>query len=81
MKKKLLIIIPIVVAILVFVGLYIYLNYQDDKTNLTVLEKKWIASNSGTKYDFEIANNIPVFSMDGNGVIFDFIRISKLILI
>ena len=39
MKKKLIIIIPIVIALLVFVGLYTFLNYTDDKTNLTVLEK------------------------------------------
>lgn len=73
MKKKLLIIIPIVVALLVFVGLYGYLNYEDEKTNLTIVEKKWISSNSGTKFDFEIVNNVPVYSMDGTGVIFDFI--------
>jgi len=74
MKKKLIIIIPIVVALLVFIGLYAYTNYKDEKTNLTVVEKKWIESNSGTKFDFEITNNIPVYSLDGTGVIFDFIE-------
>lgn len=74
MKKKLIIIIPIIVALLVFTGLYGYLNYKDDKTNLTVKEKKWIEDNNGTKFDFEIANNIPVYSMNGTGVIFEFIN-------
>lgn len=74
MKKKLIIIIPIIVALSVFIGLYWYLNYRDDKTNLTVTDKKWIANNSETKFDFEITNNIPVFSMDGSGVIFEFIN-------
>ncbi len=73
MKKKLIIIIPIVIALLVFVGLYTFLNYTDDKTNLTVLEKRWITNNSGTKYDLEIVNDVPIFSMAGTGVIFDFI--------
>ena len=74
MKKKLIIIIPIIVALLVFAGLYGYMNYKDEKTNLTINEKKWIEENSGTKFDFEIVNNIPVFSMDGVGVIFDFVN-------
>ena len=73
MKKKLIIIIPIVIALLIFVGLYTFLNYTDDKTNLTVLEKRWITNNSGTKYDLEIVNDVPIFSMAGTGVIFDFI--------
>lgn len=73
MKKKLIIIIPIVIALVVFIGLYAFLNYKDDKTNLTVLEKNWISNNSGTKYDLEIMNDIPIFSTDGTGVIFDFI--------
>lgn len=74
MKKKLIIIIPIIVSLLVFAGLYIYLNYKDEKTNLTISEKKWITNNGKTKFDFEITNNIPIFSMNGEGVIFDFIN-------
>lgn len=73
MKKKTLIIAPIIVAILVFAGLFIYLNYEDEKTNLTIRDKRWIESNSGTKFDFELVNNIPVYSIDGVGVIFDFV--------
>ena len=34
------IIAPIAIAVLVFVGVILLLNYQDDTTNLTVLEKK-----------------------------------------
>lgn len=74
MKKKMIIIITIVIALLVFIGVYAYLNHEDAKTSLTVVEKKWIANNSDQKYDFEIVNNIPVYSMDGTGVIFDFIN-------
>lgn len=74
MKNKLIIIIPIVIALAVFIGVYAYFNHEDAKTSLTVLERKWIANNSSQKYDFEIVNNIPVYSMDGSGVIFDFIN-------
>ena len=74
MKKKLLIILPIAIALTVFVGVYYYFNYKDEKTNLTVVEKRWIAANAETKYDFEIINDIPVYSLDGSGVIFDFVE-------
>ncbi len=74
MKKKLIIILPIVIALFVFVGVYYYLNYKDDRTNLTVREKRWISANSEKKYDLEIINDIPVYSMDGSGVIFNFIK-------
>ena len=74
MKKKLIIIIPILIALLVFIGVYAYFNHEDAKTSLTVREKKWITNNSDKKYDFEIVNNLPIYSMDGSGVIFDFIN-------
>ena len=74
MKKKLIIIIPIIVALFAFVGVYYYLNYKDERTNLTVREKRWITNNSEVKYDLEIINDIPVYSMDGSGVIFDFVK-------
>ena len=73
MKKKLIIIIPLITAILVFIGVYAYFNYRDAKTNLTVRDRNWISNHSSTKYDFEIVNNYPVYSMDGTGVIMDYI--------
>ena len=73
MKKKLIIIIPVIVALLVFIGVYAYYNYRDAKTNLTIRDRNWISSHSSNKYDFEIVNNYPVYSMDGTGVIMDFI--------
>ena len=73
MKKKLIIIIPIFVALAVFIGVYLYFNLEDSKTSLTVLERKWIEDNSSQKYDFEIVNNYPIYSMDGTGVLFDFV--------
>lgn len=73
MKKKLVIIIPSIVALLVFIGVYAYYNYRDAKTNLTIRDRNWISSHSSNKYDFEIVNNYPVYSLDGTGVIMDFI--------
>ena len=73
-KKATIIVIPIVIALLVFVGLIIYMNRRDSRTNLTAKDRSWINANSREKYDFEIVNNIPIFSSDGTGVIFDFIN-------
>ena len=73
MKKKI-IIIPILIALLVFVGLFAYINRKDLKTNLTAKDRSWISANSREKFDFEIVNNVPIFSQDGTGVIFDFIN-------
>jgi len=74
MKKKLIIIIPIIIALAVFIGVYVYFNHEDAKTSLNIREKQWITDNSDKKYDFEIVNNIPIYSMDGSGVIFDFVN-------
>lgn len=73
MKKKIIIMIPIFIALAVFIGVYLYFNLEDNKTSLTVVEKKWISNNSSQKYDFEIVNNYPIFGVDGTGVVFDFI--------
>ena len=74
MKKKLIIIIPVVVAVLVFLGLFIYFNYEDDNTSLNVMEKKWISENKTSKIDIEVVNNIPIYAMSGEGVIFSFLQ-------
>ena len=73
MKKKVFIIAPIAIALVVFLGVYFFFNYKDEKTNLTISEKRWIQANLEKKFDFEIINDIPVYSMDGSGVIFDFV--------
>ena len=74
MKKKLIIILPIITALAVFVGVYVYFNHRDAKTNLTVKDRNWISKNKANKYDFEIINNYPVYLVDGAGVVLDFIE-------
>lgn len=73
MKKKLIIIIPIVIAVLTFSGVFYYFNHEDSETSLTVTEKRWIEENSATKVDFEILNDLPLFGMNGSGVLFQFV--------
>ena len=69
-KKKFIIggFILIILAIIVIVGV----NILFDENNLTVAEKSWINSQSGTIQNINVANDINVFGKDGSGVFFDF---------
>ena len=75
MKKKLsIIIIPIIIALLAFVFVYRYYNKEDKTTTLTVSEKRWVEENKDQTYDFEVVNDYPLYGMNGEGVIFNFIN-------
>ena len=74
MKKKLLISIPIIIAIIAFICVYRYYNKEDKNTTLTVTEKRWVQDNSEKEYDFEVVNDYPLYGLNGTGVIFDFIE-------
>lgn len=53
-------------------GVYYVVNHKDGNS-LTLVEKEWIENNKNQLHDFSIVGNIPVFSYDGTGVIFDFL--------
>ena len=74
MKKKLLVIIPIIIAVVTFFYVYRYYNKEDKTTTLTVTEKRWVENNKDQEYDFEIVNDYPLYGLNGEGVIFDFIN-------
>ena len=74
MKKRLLIILPIIIAAVTFVFVYRYYNKEDNTTTLTLKEKRWVADNKEQTFDFEIVNDYPLFGTNGEGVIFDFIK-------
>lgn len=73
MKKKLLIIVPILIAALTFVFVYRYYNKEDKTTTLTVSEKRWVQDNADQTYDFEVVNDYPLYGLNGEGVIFNFL--------
>lgn len=74
MKKKIIIIIPIIIAALVFIFVNRYYNKEDKTTTLTVSEKRWVEKNNDKTYDFEVVNDYPLYAMNGEGVIFNFIK-------
>ncbi len=70
LNKKLIILVPVLIALIVFLSLYFYFN-KEDINSLTVNDRKWIESNVSTIYDFELISNYPVYGE--NGVFYEFI--------
>lgn len=75
MKKSTIITWIVIILILAGVsfGAYQYYFKEDSKSTLTLVEKQWIESNRNKIIDFEIANDIEVFTSEGTGVIFGFL--------
>ena len=74
MKKKTLIIIPFLVILIVFIGVYIYYNREDKETSLTVNEKRWVEENDSTMIDINVINDYPLYGLNGEGVFFSFLN-------
>lgn len=75
-NKKKIIYLIISIAVIVFAGLYIIINYTEPNI-LNSQDKKWIADNGGKVIDIDVINDIPVYSNNGSGVIFDFLDYLK----
>lgn len=74
-KKKVIIVTLIVTVFLAITGsLWYYLTKEDNKTSLTLIEKQWIEKNKNRIYDFGLPINIPMFTSNGSGIIFDFLK-------
>ena len=74
MKKRILLILPIIIAAVTFLFVYRYYNKEDKTTTLTVADKKWVEENKEQAFDFEVVNDYPLYGTNGEGVIFDFIN-------
>ena len=75
-NKKKIILLIFAIAVIVFAGLYIILNYTEPNI-LNSQDKKWISDNGGKVIDIDVINDIPVYSNNGSGVIFDFLDYMK----
>lgn len=74
MNKKVVIIIICAVIAILGIGTYVYLTKEDTNTSLNLIEKKWIDNNKNQRFDISIYSNVPVFSYNGDGVVFDFLN-------
>ncbi len=59
-NKKLIILTPIIIAVLVFIGVYFY-YYNEDDNSLNVNEKHWIEENVTSLVDVEVMSDYPVY--------------------
>lgn len=63
----------IVVLVVILIILINFSRGNVGNTNLNLTEKKWIENNKKDVINVSIANNIPGFSSDGEGVFFDYV--------
>lgn len=63
----------IVFAVLLFVGLYVVIQYKNPYI-LNSQNKKWISENDGKLIDIAVVNNIPVYSNSGLGIVYDYLE-------
>jgi len=75
-NKKKIIYLIICIAIIIFIGLYLAINYTEPNI-LDSNDKKWISENGGRVIDIDVMNDIPVFGNNGTGVVFDFLNYFK----
>lgn len=66
-NKKLYFIIPLVIAFILLIGVYVYLN-NDRSTAFSSSERKWLQNNSNVRENIETINDYPVY---GDGGVFD----------
>lgn len=70
-KKNMLISLIIVSTILLIISLV--LIFTSDKNKLSFVEKSWISDNKNSVIDITVDDELPVFSLKGTGVYYDFI--------
>ena len=73
-SKKWLVGLIIVVLIGVLIALILNARSNGENTSLNLSQKKWIEANKKEVINVSVANNIPVFSNEGEGVFFDYIE-------
>ena len=74
MKKKNKIIILIVTILVILSLFFLFYLLNNKKDTLTIAEKQWIDNNKTNVIDISVLNDVPAFTYNGNGVIFDFLN-------
>ena len=74
MKKRVVVIIVAALVLLLGLGTFLIFNNERTKTSLNMTEKKWIDSNKKSLQDISIYTDVPVFSYNSEGVVFNFLN-------
>jgi diguanylate cyclase (GGDEF)-like protein len=73
-KKRNKIIASIVIVLIILSGiLYFVLTFTSNDNSLSIIENKWITSNTNTIVDVDIYNDIPLYGYNGSGICFEFL--------
>ena len=70
-KKILILILTILVILSLFFLSYVFFNKKD---TLSIAEKQWIDDNKTNVIDISVLNDVPAFTYNGGGVLFDFLN-------
>ena len=70
-NKKIFVIIPIVVLIVLLAAVYIYYN-KEDSNSFTASERNWLEENSNIRESFEVISDYPIYGE--NGIFYEFIN-------
>ena len=74
-NKKILLISGISIVVIALLStIYVILTTPDKDTTLTAIEKRYVTRNKSKVLNIAIPNDIPVFSLNGEGVFFDFVK-------
>lgn len=73
MKKIIGIIVTAIILLGLGGGIFYFLTKEDSDSTLTILEKQWIEDNKNTMQDFAIVNKIPAFTLNGEGIIYEYL--------
>ncbi len=74
MKKKVVIIILAALVLLGGLLTFFYFTKEDKNSSLNVIEKRWIDNNKKVLQDISIYSDVPIFSYNSDGYVFDFLK-------
>ena len=74
MKRIIGIILSIIILLGIGGGIFYFLTKEDSNSTLTILEKQWIEDNKNTMQDFGIVNKIPAFTLNGEGIVYNYLK-------
>ena len=71
-KRKMFLIVLFLIAIILGMVVFLFINSKD-KNSLDLSENKWVEANKQNVIDMAVINDIPVVSLDGEGIFYDYI--------
>lgn len=71
-KKNLIIILGLIALLIIGILFYFLSRKKEENYDLTLVEKRWIENNKNKMVDISLLNDLPIFAMDGKGLLLSF---------